>query len=361
MKRRKGSRVLTCLALLLATAASVPSGIRVSAANTSHGYTDSTEGQAVIASRLWELFFGESGANESKEQKFLCPGGEAFGVKICGGDVCVTRVLDTEACGSLAEGDVIRAIGGKEIDSIDDVSQILSSHRGGDITVDVRRGSRSTTVRVTPQKCGDEYQLGIILKDTTTGIGTVTYYDTATGEFGGLGHGISAKDGKTAIKMTRGTATGVILAGALRGVPSAPGELRGVLTDKSIGTLSSNTECGVFGKMDAAAIPLGQPIEVAERDEIREGDATILTTVKNGKKQSFSVSIHDIDYTSQGTKSFRLTVTDDALIAITGGIVRGMSGSPIVQNGKLVGAITHVFINDPTRGYGIYAEWMIKN
>ena len=208
--------------------------------------------------------------------------------------------------------------------------------------------------------CDGEYHLGVILKDTTRGIGTVTYYDPEENTFGGLGHGICSKDGNDIIKMTRGTVTSVILAGAVRGEVNAPGELRGVLTDKVIGTLRANTECGVFGTIDTAALRQSEPIYTAQRSEVKPGAATILSTVKSGKKQSFDIEIYDIDRASSGTKSFRIRVTDDTLITLTGGIVRGMSGSPIIQNGKLVGAVTHVMVNNPTEGYGIFIENMLN-
>ena len=163
--------------------------------------------------------------------------------------------------------------------------------------------------------------------------------------------------------MTRGTATGVILAGASRGERGKPGELRGVLTDKSIGTISSNTECGVFGSLSKDGIErleLSEAIPVAAREDVHTGSAKIISTVKSGMREEYDIEIVDIDYSSSGNKSFRIHVAAPDVIALTGGIVRGMSGSPIIQDGKLVGAVTHVLVANPTEGYGIFIENMLS-
>jgi stage IV sporulation protein B len=164
--------------------------------------------------------------------------------------------------------------------------------------------------------------------------------------------------------MDRGEATTVILGGAVRGEAGAPGELRGVLTEKYLGTLEANTECGVFGTLTDDALRTltenSTRYAIAGRRQVHEGDATIISTVKNGRSGEYKITITDIDRGSDGTKSFRIKVTDEALIAMTGGIVRGMSGSPIIQDGKLVGAVTHVMVANPTEGYGIFIENMLN-
>jgi stage IV sporulation protein B len=354
------SKSLICLAILAAFIAA-PFETQIYASTTQHGYGENKSEGTVVASRIWELIFGtDTGAAKNNEAKQLYPGGEAFGVKICGGGVTVQKITNTDHNVRLCENDIIKSINGKEIESIEDVKEALSACGGNSITLRIKRGNKNIDIKAIPYMCNGEYHLGVVLKDTTRGIGTVTYYDPESNAFGGLGHGICSKDGNDIIKMTRGTVTSVILAGAVRGEVNSPGELRGVLTDRIIGTLNANTECGVFGTINASMQNESELLCAAQRDEVKTGSATIISTIKSGKKQSFDIEIYDIDRSSIGTKSFRIRVTDDTLIALTGGIVRGMSGSPIIQNGKLVGAVTHVMVANPTEGYGIFIENMLN-
>ena len=187
------------------------------------------------------------------------------------------------------------------------------------------------------------------------------YVNPKTGDFGGLGHGICDTDTGEVIDFTEGQVTGVILSGVKKGEEGKPGELSGLLTDKVTGELYANTECGVFGRLDTVPDSLTQTaVQIAHKDEVHEGEATILSTVKMGAAKEYKIEISEINKSSTGTKSFKIKVTDPTLIAITGGVVRGMSGSPIIQDGKLVGAVTHVMVANPTEGYGIFIENMIN-
>ena len=177
--------------------------------------------------------------------------------------------------------------------------------------------------------------------------------------FGGLGHGICDESGDV-LPLESGKVTGVILGGTLKGENGRPGELSGILTDRKLGEIKTNTNTGVFGQLSDWKLDKSSAIPIAKRDEVKEGAATIISTVKNGKKMSYTVELFDIDPSETGTKCFKIRVTDNVLLSMTGGIVRGMSGSPIIQNGKLVGAVTHVLINDPTTGYGIFIENMLN-
>ena len=327
-------------------------------ADASGAYITAVQNEPRVASRIGELIFGGS-RNKQNEDIYLCPGGDAFGVKICGGIVSVSRVIDTASNGDFRENDIIKSIDGKDISSVDDIKEHLRAFGGGELRIEVLREGKRIFFNTSPRFYADEYHLGVLLKDGATGIGTITYYDPKTQSFGGLGHGISAKDGKEIISARSGKATAVILSGAKRGEANTPGELRGVLTDKIIGTVDANTECGVFGKLTLERVASRDLMPICRKNEVTEGEATVITTVRNGKRASYNIERTDIDYSSDGTKSFKIRVTDEALIAITGGIVRGMSGSPIIQNGKLVGAVTHVLINDPTTGYGIFIENML--
>ena len=224
----------------------------------------------------------------------------------------------------------------------------------------VERCGVKKTLTLTPERADDgSYRLGITVRDGTAGIGTVTFIDPATGAFGGLGHGICDAESGEVIPMRDGAVTEVTLGGVKRGEVGKPGELHGVLRSRTTGVLYTNSDCGVFGHFDT--LPTGkEALPIATRDEVKAGAATILSTVHGGEPCSYEVTIGDIDYQSDGTKSFTVKVTDPALIAMTGGIVRGMSGSPIIQNGKLVGAVTHVMVADPTEGYGIFIENMLN-
>ena len=317
-----------------------------------------------ISSRLLELLFGndekndDNNKNDRNEKLLLIPGGSIFGAKIKQSYVSVQSAGE---CRDIKVGDKIISINGERVTSIADVKKAVSSLGSSEITLVCQRDGKEITARLTPKLDGGEYKLGLVLKDGAAGIGTITYIDPNTGLFGGLGHGICDTDTGEVIDFTEGEVTGVILSGVKKGEEGKPGELSGLLTDKGVGELYSNTECGVFGRIDNVPNSLSSTaIEVAHRDEVHDGEATILSTVKAGGAREFKIEISHINKTSTGTKSFRIKVTDPALIAITGGVVRGMSGSPIIQNGKLVGAVTHVLINDPTSGYGIFIENMLN-
>ena len=308
-----------------------------------------------ISSRLWELLFGN---DEKSEKVLLIPGGGIFGARIKQSYVSVQSPGD---CKNLKVGDKIISINGERVSSVNDVKKAIASLNASDVKLVCERDGKEISVTVKPKKSDGEYKLGIVLKDGAAGIGTITYIDPETGLFGGLGHGICDTDTGEVIDFTEGQVTGVILSGVKKGEEGKPGELSGLLTEKIAGELYSNTECGVFGRLDT--IPDSQSataIEIAHRDEVHEGEATILSTVKSGTAKEFKIEISSINKSSTGTKSFKIKVTDPTLIAITGGVVRGMSGSPIIQDGKLVGAVTHVMVADPTEGYGIFIENMLN-
>lgn len=307
-----------------------------------------------VGSRILELLFGK---DESRE-RVLIPCGDVFGAAIKQRYVTVT---DATGLPSVAVGDAIIEIDGRAVSSIADVKSALAASGGEAVALKLRgRGGERTVVAV-PQLRDGEYRLGISLRDSAAGIGTVTFIDPKSGAFGGLGHGICDGESGEIIEMRGGDVTGVILGGLHRGASGRPGELSGVLTDEDLGDLTANNACGVFGVIEKPEkLDTGAAIPVGRRDEVQIGEATVISTVKNGRRAEYKIEITEIDRGSDGSKSFRIRVTDPTLIAITGGIVRGMSGSPIIQNGKLVGAVTHVMVADPTEGYGIFIENMLN-
>ena len=319
------------------------------------GYAPALSDNVKVGSRFWELFFGEE---EKKENPVsLIPGGEVFGVKIKQKYVTVT---ESKGIPALKSGDIILSVGGENVKSAADVRRLVEKSGGNSLTIRALHQGNEIAVEIRPSYQDGKYKIGLTLRDGAAGLGTVTFIDPETGFFGGLGHGICDSDSGEVISMETGEVCGVILGGIHKGECGKPGELCGVLTDEDFGDLTVNSECGVFGIITDASLLNDERVSIGARNEVTEGEATIISTLKNGKTAEYKIEIYDIDIDSTGPKSFRIRVTDETLKALTGGIVRGMSGSPIIQNGKLVGAVTHVLVADPTEGYGIFIENMLN-
>ena len=308
-----------------------------------------------ISSRIYELFFGKQ--KNSQKPLYLIPGGDVFGIKIKEENPTVSSA---ESGSAFRSGDKILSINKTKISDPRDIGEALKSSQGGAVQIDILRSGEKMTLTVIPKYEDGAYKLGITLKKNTCGIGTVTFIEPQTHLFGGLGHGVCDAESGKPIEICEGSATGVILGGVTRGEVGKPGELSGVLNKRSVGSIISNNECGVFGIMDGVDIDMQAPIQVGYKNELHTGEAEIISTVKSGKKAKYKIEITEIDTSSTGSKSFKIKVKDPTLIALTGGIVRGMSGSPIIQNGKLVGAVTHVLVANPTEGYGIFIENMLN-
>ena len=319
----------------------------------------SSDDSVILGSRIWDLLAKDArAANDDDGRIQLIVGGGVFGTRIKETHVAVSSADDGSV---LKGGDRIISINGKDVSSIAEIREILSGCGGDTLNIVCKRGSRSVTLKCTPKSVGDEYRLGAVLREGSAGIGTITYVDPETGEFGGLGHGICDAESGKIIDTSGGTVTDVILGGVVKGESGKPGELSGILTDRPMGEIYSNNECGVFGKL--TSLPRGAAatlMPIAHRNEVKAGAATILSTLKNGATMEYKVELSEIKSGSLGTKCFRVKVTDPALLAISAPIVRGMSGSPIIQNGKLIGAVTHVLVDDPTSGYGIFIENMLS-
>ena len=309
-----------------------------------------TDGNIKIASRFLELIVGEE-----KERPCLIPGGEVFGIRINEPYLTVSSTSDTSP---LKRGDRIISINKKEVFEVSEFKSILAESGKKPIGIEIMRGSARMTVTLTPKYEDGEYKLGITLRDSAAGIGTVTFIDPSDGSFGGLGHGVSSESGELST-IESGRVCAVVLGSLKKGEIGKPGELSGVLSEKDYGRLTVNNECGVFGKLESYDVSSREAIPIGFREELREGSAEIISTLKNGKSAKYTVEISEIDRSANGSKCFKIKVTDPALIAISGGIVRGMSGSPIIQDGKLIGAVTHVLVANPTEGYGIFIENML--
>ena len=293
--------------------------------------------------------------------QLLVPVGQVIGLEVSEDRVTITGFDNTlgssaKAAG-LQEGDQITSIDGKPIHTAEDVRRALQVS-DGDVDICITRGQEQKELELEPAITRDGPKLGVFLRQGITGVGTVTFYDPQTGLFGALGHGVNDKSGDL-VAMVSGHAYKATVDAVKKGKSGDPGQLIGSVTDSiPIAALSRNALQGVFGK---AEVPFpGDALPTAAVSEIATGPAKIRSTVQNGSVQEYSVEIMKI-YPHSGTdgRNLLLKVTDPQLLETTGGIVQGMSGSPIIQDGKLIGAVTHVLVNDPTRGYGIFIENML--
>ena len=290
-------------------------------------------------------------------EQLLIPGGQVVGLQLKSGCVTVAAFEDVHGAAAreagLRIGDEITAIDGSSVSSIEDVRCALEK-AGDAVRVTVRRGTEISTLSVKLNR----QKLGVYLRQGIAGIGTVTWYDPDTGEFGTLGHGVSDGKGKL-LPMTEGQAYEASVLSVERGRAGKPGQLKGSAdAGDSCGKLRRNTAQGVFG-IARQGWP-GEPLPVAEYGEIQTGSAVIRSTVDEKGPREYSVEILKIYPEDRADcRNLLIRITDPQLLEATGGIVQGMSGSPIIQDGKLVGAVTHVLVNDPTRGYGIFIENML--
>ena len=291
----------------------------------------------------------------------LIPVGQIIGLELSAGTVTVAAFDDSLTVArdsGLQVGDQILSIDDQTIACAEDVRRALN-HSDGIVEMVVSRNGQSQQIHMAPEITAAGPKLGIYLKQGITGIGTVTYYDPESGKFGTLGHGVNDSKGAL-LPMTKGSAYPASIVSVQKGKAGAPGQLKGSLkNDQLLGSLTGNTARGVFGK--APGCFQGSALPLAAADQVRLGPATIRSTVDSRGCRDYSVEILKIYPKSRSDgRNLLIRVTDPALLETTGGIVQGMSGSPIIQDGKLVGAVTHVLVNDPTRGYGIFIENMLE-
>lgn len=302
----------------------------------------------------------------------VVPVGRAVGIKLFSDGVVVvgTSEIATEAgsvnpakdCG-LKEGDIITHINSTEVDTIEEVSALLQQLEGEAMSIRAIRDDKQVQLTATAALCSSDgaYKLGAWIRDSMAGIGTVTFYCPDTGAFGALGHGINDVDTALLMPLDSGSILPATVAGVEKGRAGDPGQLQGVFdTDSTLGLLRANTSGGVFGVMADSHWADGQAVEVARRDEVTTGEASILCNISGDRVDQYQVQISKVFPESAGDcRDYLIKVTDQRLLDATGGIVQGMSGSPILQNGKIVGAVTHVMVDDPTCGYGIYLGRML--
>ncbi|MDR2533005.1 MAG: SpoIVB peptidase [Oscillospiraceae bacterium] len=305
---------------------------------------------------------------ERIDRPVLVPCGSPFGIKIRTDGAVVTGLGDIDGNPSPAriagirKGDVIRAVNGISIEKSSDITEAVQLATCTTEVILIRDG-RELSLDISPVKSRRDnlYRLGVWVRASSAGIGTLTFYDPERGVFGGLGHGVTDVDTGKILPLSSGEAVSVTISGIVKGRPGEPGELSGTFMSRvPIGTIEQNTELGVFGTMNYAP-SLESGIPMAFKQEIKAGPATILATIGGSNPKEYDILIERIDFNENNhVKNMIIRITDIELISRTGGIVQGMSGSPIMQNGMLIGAVTHVFINDSTRGYAIFAENMFR-
>lgn len=299
---------------------------------------------------LW-CFVGQACAMPQQ----LIPGGGTIGVKLYPPGLMVTGFEAGSAAraAGLKKGDVIMEVDGQEIRSTLALKKCLEEET---VIITVLRNGKQAKFSVTPK----EHCLGAYVRDSVAGIGTVTYYDPDTGAFGALGHGVNDPQSQVLLPVESGAVVPSCVSTVKKGKNGSPGELKGQFDVSVIlGEISKNTDMGLFGRM---SVPIsGTPIPVAEGAQVEPGAAEIWSNVSGAEVCAYDVEILRVYPDDKETgRNLLLQVTDEELLEMTGGIVQGMSGSPIIQDGKLVGAVTHVLVNDPTTGYGIFIENMLN-
>ena len=297
----------------------------------------------------------------------LVPLGNSVGIAITSDGAMVTGLLEDMVQNPCKEagiepGDVIKSVDGKEVHTNVALKKAVEQSGGKPIKIEYLRDGKTYSVTVTPQKCDSgEYIIGVRIRDGIAGVGTMTYYDPKDGSFGALGHGVSDSETNVLMPIEDGYLLHSSVASVKKGKVQNPGELIGEYnTHESFADIKTNTDCGIFGKIRKGEEPQnisGMP--VAKKDEIKRGEATILSNIEGTEVKEYAVEITSIYFDGEKTKNMMIRVTDPVLLEKTGGIVRGMSGSPIIQDGKIVGAITHVLVNNPTKGYAIFIENML--
>lgn len=308
------------------------------------------------------------------EPQVLIPSGEPFGIKLTMDGVMVVGIGEVSSKEDLhsspakdsgiQKGDIILSLNGEEVESNKELQEIISNSNGTPLDIIIKRENQqiNTTVQPVFSESSGTYEAGMWVRDSSAGIGTITYYKNDGKTFAGLGHPVCDVDTGEIIPISKGEVAPVNINGVKSGVSGTPGELIGSFTSiQTIGKIHLNNEYGIFGVMDNP-ISLDNAIPMGFKQDVSIGKATILTTISGNTPKEYEIEIEKVDYNANETsKNMVIKITDKELLSKTGGIVQGMSGSPIIQNGKLIGAITHVFVSDPTKGYGIFCENMVSN
>lgn len=305
------------------------------------------------------------------DESYVSVLGTPFGMKIYTNGVLVISAGEVQTVDGTANpskdagikvGDYIRSVNGIDISCNEDLSEIVAESAGKPLSVEIMRDGKKKTVSVTPVRSNEEglYRIGIWVRDSSAGIGTLTFYSPSNDIICGLGHGICDSDTGELLVPEHGELVSAEVISVKKGVSGEPGELKGRFTLDKISNILLNAENGVYGKTYKSSTA-SELTEVALKQDVKNGEAQIFCTVSGSTPELYSCTVQKrSNFFNSETQNMIVTITDERLINTTGGIIQGMSGSPILQNGKLIGAVTHVFVDDPTKGYAVYAENMLE-
>ena len=311
------------------------------------------------------------------ERSKVIANGQITGIKLYTNGVLIVGMSEIEDSSGkkikpyegldLQEGDMITKINDEDIIDTEDLLREIESSKGKEVKISYLRNNESFETNITPVQTKDnEYKIGLWVRDSAAGIGTMTYYEPSTGKFAALGHGITDIDTGELLNISNGELLKTKIVSIVKGLKGTPGKIQGTIDDEPvIGTIYKNTDLGIYGKITEPSLidtKLGNELEVAKKEEINLGEASILCYLDSeGIAKEYKIEIEKIflnnDYDN---KSMLIKVVDNELLSKTGGIIQGMSGSPVIQNGKFIGAITNVLVNDPARGYAVFSEIMLK-
>ncbi len=307
------------------------------------------------------------GAGAQEREVYLggMPAGFTLGIggaQIVG--VCEVLTEDGPICpakqAGLEVGDLIIRFNGLGVEGASDIDRALAASAGKESEVIVMRDGKEESATISPAKdlASNKYKIGVLIRDSVSGIGTITYIEKGTLRFGSLGHPVAGEDGAL-LGLGNGAMYKCNIVNVIKGERGKAGELKGLIaSERRIASADKNCATGIYGTLSEKSEVAGL-VSIQTSSEAQPGKASVYTTVEGGTPKEYSISIVKVDEFNKQNKNFVIKITDKELLASTGGIVQGMSGSPIVQDGKLVGAVTHVFLNDPTRGYGISIDKMM--
>lgn len=330
-----------------------------------------------IKSKFLEVFKAKSVSARKVDDIQVIPGGNSIGVKLSAEGVLVVGhsevIVDNEKKESPAKvagieiGDLIVKVNGEKIEKSKDLIEKVKKSKSNKLELEIiRTGVNIKKEVILLEEKDDGYKIGLWVRDSTAGVGTMTFYDEKSGKFGALGHPVTDGETNEPFAIKEGELLKSTVISVKKGEKGLPGELRGIFQeeDNPLGKIQKNTQCGIFGDGNKSSYKFinRDPMHVALRNEIKVGKASIITTVdENGPKEYDIEVVKLFEQSEPGPKSMIIKITDEELLGKTGGIVQGMSGSPIIQNGKIIGAVTHVLINKPDVGYGIYIDWMLED
>lgn len=304
----------------------------------------------------------------------VIPGGEAIGLRLYTSGVLVVGMSEIVGTDNktyspykesgIKEGDMIVKVDDEAVTCTSDLISKVNECNGKEVEITYVRDGNNYTTEMLPTKTEEnEYKLGLWVRDAATGVGTITYYDPQSKMFGALGHGILDVDTNKLIDIAKGEVITSKIVSIIKGEKGSPGEVQGSIDNgKVIGEVYKNTNFGIYGKLtNTDILENGKELEIMPRDEVKTGKASIICTLDDNKREEYEIEIERVyTATNRSNKNMIIKVTDERLLEKTGGIIQGMSGSPIIQDGKFVGAVTHVMVNNPEKGYGIFADTMLK-